>query len=119
MTVFNQLIQGTSAYETNSGTLPQQEFTYLEVPTGQVFTLGMITMQTNSGITEFEVAPFIDQAKYIRVYLPNRVYIKTHQTKFSQSIILNPNQWQNENGFKKFSSFFYNQTSFLLIVKRK
>jgi hypothetical protein len=32
---FFQLIQGTSAYETNSGTLPQQEFTYLEVPTGQ------------------------------------------------------------------------------------
>jgi hypothetical protein len=51
-------------------------------------------------LQEFEVVPFIDQAKYIRVYLPNRVYIKTHQTKFSQSIILNPNQWQNENGFK-------------------
>jgi hypothetical protein len=29
------MIQGTSSYETNSGTLPQQEFTYLEVPTGQ------------------------------------------------------------------------------------
>jgi hypothetical protein len=28
------MIQGTSSYETNSGTLPQ-EFTYLEVPTGQ------------------------------------------------------------------------------------
>jgi hypothetical protein len=112
------LIQGTSAYETNSGTLPQQEFTYLEVPTGQGI-YGMITMQTNSGITEFEVAPFIDQAKYIRVYLPNRVYIKTHQTKFSQSIILNPNQWQNENGFKKFSSFFYNQTSFIIDRKTK
>jgi hypothetical protein len=45
------------------------------------------------------VGPFIDQAKYIRVYLPNRVYIKTHQTK-SQSIILNPNQWQNEKDLK-------------------
>jgi hypothetical protein len=52
------------------------------------------------------------------VYLPNRVYIKTHQTKFSQSIILNPNQWQNANGFKKFSSFFYNQTSFIIDRKQ-
>jgi hypothetical protein len=43
---FNQMIQGTSSYETNSGTLPQQEFTYLEVPTGQGFTLGTITIPT-------------------------------------------------------------------------
>jgi hypothetical protein len=35
MTVFQSIDSGTSAYETNSGTLPQQEFTYLEVPTGQ------------------------------------------------------------------------------------
>jgi hypothetical protein len=60
------------------------------------------------------VAPFPDQAKYIRVYLPNRIYIKTHQNKFSQSLILNPNQWQNEAGFKKIVSYFYNQTSYLV-----
>jgi hypothetical protein len=53
-------------------------------------------------LQEFEVAPFIDQAKYIRVYLPNRVFVKTHQTKFSQSVILNPAQWQNESGFKSY-----------------
>jgi hypothetical protein len=42
---FNQMIQGTSSYETNSGTLPQQEFTYLEVQ-DKVFTLGTITIPT-------------------------------------------------------------------------
>jgi hypothetical protein len=31
---FNQLIQSTSVYETNSG-IPQQEFTYLKVAAGQ------------------------------------------------------------------------------------
>jgi hypothetical protein len=35
----------------------------LKFPRDKVFTLWMITMQTNSGI-EFEVGPFIDQAKY-------------------------------------------------------
>jgi hypothetical protein len=40
------MIQGTSSYETNSGTLPQQEFTYLEVPKDKVFTLGTITIPT-------------------------------------------------------------------------
>jgi hypothetical protein len=46
-------------------------------------------------LQEFEVAPFIDQAIYSDL-LPNRIYIKTHQNKFSQSVTINPNQWQNE-----------------------
>ena len=117
---FNQLIQSSSAYETNSGTLPQQEFTFLEVSDGQ--GVYMWNDYNNNGIQElqeFEVAPFIDQAKYIQVFLPNLVYIKTHQTKFSQSVILNPNQWQNKTGFKKWASYFHNQTSFLINRKTK
>ena len=112
---FNQLIQSTTVFETNSGSIPQQEFTYLEVPAGQgVYTWNDYNSNGIQEFEEFEVAPFIDQAKYIRIYLPNRIYIKTHQNKFSQSIVLNPNQWQNENGFKKMLSYFYNQTSFLI-----
>jgi hypothetical protein len=112
---FNQLIQSTTVFETNSGSIPQQEFTYLEVPVGQgVYTWNDYNSNGIQELEEFEVAPFIDQAKYIRVYLPNRIYIKTHQNKFSQSITLNPNQWQNEVGFKKMLSYFYNQTSYLI-----
>lgn len=117
---FNQLVQATTAYETNSGTLAQQEFTYLEVSAGQgVYTWNDYNDNGIQELQEFEIAPFIDQATFIRVYLPNRVYIKTHQTKFSQSLILNPNQWQNETGFKKVVSFFYNQTSFIIDRKTK
>jgi hypothetical protein len=62
------MIQGTSSYETNSGTLPQQEFTYLEVPTGQgVYTWNDYNTNGVQELQEFEVAPFIDQAKYIGV----------------------------------------------------
>lgn len=115
---FRQLIQSTTVFETNSGSIPQQEFTYLEVPVGQgVYTWNDYNANGIQELEEFEVAPFIDQAKYIRIYLPNRIYIKTHQNKFSQSLILNPNKWQNEAGFKKTLSYFYNQTSF--IVDRK
>ena len=112
---FNQLIQSTTAFETNSGSIPQQEFTYLEVPVGQgVYTWNDYNSNGIQELEEFEVAPFVDQAKYIRVYLPNRIFIKTHQNKFSQSFNLNPSQWQNETGFKKTLSYFYNQTSFLI-----
>jgi hypothetical protein len=48
------------------------------------------------------------------VFLPNQIFIKTHQNKFSESVTLNPNQWHNEKGFKKIFSYFYNQTSYLI-----
>jgi hypothetical protein len=117
---FNQLIQSTAVYETNSGSIPQQEFTYLEVPAGQgVYTWNDYNANGIQELQEFEIAPFIDQAKYIRVFLPNRIYIRTHQNKFSQSVIINPNQWQNESGLKKLASYFYNQTSFIIDRKTR
>ncbi len=112
---FNQLIQSTTVFETNSGSIPQQEFTYLEVPVGQgVYTWNDYNGNGIQELEEFEIAPFVDQGKYIRIFLPNRIYVKTHQNKFSQSIILNPNKWQNATGFKKMLSYFYNQTSYLI-----
>ncbi|WP_264519832.1 hypothetical protein [Flavobacterium sp. N1994] len=117
---FNQLMQVTTAYETTSGTIAQQEYTYLEVNPG----LGVYTWIDYNGngiqeLQEFEIAPFPDQAKYIRVFLPNQIFIKTHQNKFSQSLTLNPSQWQNTTGYKKVLSHFYNQTSFIIVRKIK
>lgn len=111
---WDQLVQVNAAYETTSGTIPQQEFTYLEVEPGQgVYTWNDYNGNGIQELEEFEIAPFPDQAKYVRVFLPNQVFIRTHQNKFSLSLTLNPNQWQNEGGFKKFLSYFYNQSSFL------
>jgi hypothetical protein len=112
---FKQLLQSTTAYETTSGTIPQQEFTYLEVEPGQgVFTWNDYNLNGIQELEEFEIAPFPDQAKYVRVFLPNQIFLRTHQNKFSQSLTLNPSIWQNETGFKKLASYFYNQTSFLI-----
>ena len=112
---FDQFIQTSVAYETASGTIAQQEFTYLEVNPGQ--GIYMWNDYNNNGIQElqeFEIAAFPDQAKYVRVFLPNQIFIKTHQNKYSQSINLNPSKWSNNDGFKKIISYFYNQTSFTL-----
>ena len=112
---FNQFMQVTAAYETTSGTIAQQEFTYLEVQPGQgVYTWNDYNGNGIQELQEFEIAPFPDQAKYVRVFLPNQIFVKTHQNKFSQSLTLNPSQWQNEDGLLKFFSHFYNQTSFLI-----
>ncbi|PWA05538.1 hypothetical protein [Flavobacterium psychrotolerans] len=117
---FDQFIQTTTAFETTSGTIPQQEFTYLEVDPGRgVYTWNDYNGNEIQELQEFEVAPFPDQAKYVRVFLPNQIFIKTHQNKFSESVTLNLNQWQNEQGFKKIASYFYNQTSYLIDRKIK
>lgn len=110
---FDQFIQLSTTYETTAGTLAQQEFTYLEVAPGQgVYTWNDYNGNQIQELEEFEVAPFIDQAKYVRLFLPNQIFIPTHQNKFSQSITLNPSKWQNKTGFVKALSRFYNQTSF-------
>ncbi|MCH4551873.1 hypothetical protein [Aestuariibaculum lutulentum] len=119
--LFKQLILWNTLFETNSGTLPQQDFTYVEVEPGQ----GTYTWidYNNNGIQEleeFEIAQFQDQGKYIRVLLPNRVYIKTHQNRLSQTVTINPAQWAvSDNASKKFWSHFYNQTSYLIDRKLK
>lgn len=111
---FNQLMQISTVYETTSGQIAQQEFTYLEVDPGKgVYTWNDYNNNGIQELEEFEIAKFTDQAKFVRIFLPNQIFLKTHQNKFSQSLTLNPNQWQNEKGFKKFLSYFYNQTSFL------
>jgi len=117
-TFFKQLIQSTSIYETTSGSIAQQEFTYLEVEPGQgIYAWNDYNNNGIQELQEFEIAPFPDQAKYIRVFLPNQVFIRTNQNKFSQALAFNGSVWQNETGFKKFLSSFYNQTS--LLVERK
>jgi len=114
-------VQWNTIFETNSGTLPQQDFTYVEVEPGQG-TYTWIDYNENGiqELDEFEIAQFQDQGKFIRVLLPNRVFIKTHQNRLSQTLILNPAQWSvSESKSKKFWSHFYNQTSYLIDRKLK
>jgi hypothetical protein len=110
-----QMIQTNTSYENASGTIAQQEFTYLQVnPSQGVYMWNDYNSDGIQQLQEFEVAPFPDLAKYVRVFLPNQIFVKTHQNKFSQSITLSPSKWNNEKGFIKLLSHFYNQTAFSL-----
>ncbi len=64
--------------------LPQQDFTYVEVEAGQgAYTWIDYNENGIQELEEFEIAQFQDQGSYIRVLLPNRVFIKTHQNRLS------------------------------------
>lgn len=117
---FKQLVQWTTTYETASGTIPQQEFNFIEVEAGRgVYAWNDYNQNGIKELQEFEIAKFPDQAKYIKVFLPNQTFVKTHQNRFSQSVVLNPNIWINRKGTLKLLSHFYNQTSFLMERKIK
>ncbi|WP_346882430.1 hypothetical protein [uncultured Algibacter sp.] len=119
--LFKQIVLWNTIFETNSGRLPQQDFTYVEVEAGQgTFTWIDYNANGIQELEEFETAQFQDQGTYIRVLLPNRVFIKTHQNRLSQTLTINPAQWSvSKHKSKKFWSHFYNQTSYLLDRKTR
>lgn len=111
----NGIVRLNTTFETNSGTQPQQEFTFIEVDEGQ----GTHTWNDYSGdgvqqLEEFEIAQFLDEADYIRVLLPNQIFVRTHQNRLSQQLTVNLSQWSGQKGVKKVLSNFYNQTSYIL-----
>jgi len=109
------LLQTNTIYETSSGAVAQQEFTYLKVEAG----LGTHMWNDYNGngiqeLEEFEIAPYPDLAEYVRMFLPNQKFVKTHQTKLTQVLNINFSIWQNESGFKKLASLFHVQSSFII-----
>ncbi|WP_375239368.1 hypothetical protein [Aurantibacter sp.] len=112
-------IQSNTTFETNSGSIPRQDYTYVQVELGQGSYV-WIDYNTNNiqELEEFEIAPFQDQGEYIRVLLPNQNFLKTHQNRLSQTLTLNPGNWVNsEKKISKIVSHFYNQTSYLIDQK--
>ena len=107
------IIRFNSLFETNSGTQPQQEFTFVAIDEGQgTHTWNDYNSDGIQQLEEFEVSQFQDEADFIRVLLPNQIFIRTHQNKLSSQITLNPQQWNGIKGIKKFLSRFYNLTNY-------
>ena len=101
--------------ESNNGVIPQQEFTYVKVEPGE--GIYVWNDYNNNGIQEleeFDVAQYPDEAEYVRILLPNQVFIKIRENVFSQILTLNPKQWETKEGFRRFLSHFYNQSSYIL-----
>lgn len=119
--LFKQIVLWNTVFETNSGTLPLQDFTYVEVEPGQgAYTWIDYNENGIQELEEFELAQFQDQGKFIRVLLPNRIFVKTHQNRLSQTITINPAQWAvSDKKSQRFWSHFYNQTSYLVDRKLK
>ncbi len=118
--LFGDFVQLQTLLETKSGSLPQQEFTYVEVEPGKGY-YEWIDFNDNGiqELDEFVIARFPDQAIYVRVLLPTVNFIRTDQNRWSQSLQFSGSGWKNDTGIKRFLSHFANQTYFLIDARTR
>lgn len=118
--LLNSAINLQTVYETNSGNLAQQEYSYIQVDTGLgYYTWNDYNANNIQELDEFEIAQFQDEANYVRVLLPTINFVKTHRNKFSQSLTIYPASWSSKKGLKKILSHFTNQSFALIDTKKK
>jgi len=118
--IWHQFVSFNSTYETRSGTMALQDYTYTETEPGQGFYMWIDYNENGiKELDEFEIAQFPDQARYLRILLPTINYVPTYQNIFSQNLIINPQQWTKQGGVKNVLSHFYNQTSILINGKQQ
>lgn len=110
---FNGILRSTTAYELGSGQENKRSFIYLEVEPGQgIFQWIDYNEDGVQQIEEFEIAPNIDQATFIRVERPTLEFIKTQNVLFNENLQLSLKPiWFDKEGSKKFLSKFSTATN--------
>lgn len=106
--LLKKIIKFSTAYEVGSGLERKNEFSYLEVTTGEgIYKWIDFNNNGNKELNEFEIANFQDEANYLRVFKQSNKYTKVFTNKFNQVVSINPKRlWKKEKGLKKFASLF-------------
>lgn len=117
--ILKNMINSDLYFESNHGNMPQQEYTFVEVEPG-LGSYKWIDLNANNiqELEEFEIAAFQDEGRYIRVLLPNQIFVKTYQNKFNYSLRINFSRLKNsENIIKKALSNISNQFQYSIDKK--
>jgi len=110
------IVRANSTYELGTGQEPRRAFTYIQVARGEGVYIWLDSLYNNDGIiqpNEMEIAPFPDQADYVRVATITDDFVQTNFIVFNQSLQLNPKaKWFDaEQGLKKLLTNFSTQSS--------
>jgi len=116
LNLFKGALRGNTTYELGSGQEPKLEFTFIRVNKGEGTHIWLDSLYNNDGVVqpnEMEIAPFPDQADFIRVTTVTDEFIQTDFVNFNQSVQLNPKAvWFNATGLRRFLARFSTQSSF-------
>ena len=117
-------IRLTTNYEIGSGQEARVEFQFIKVNKGEGVFVWEPTDQYDLNrdsipqINEFVIAPFRDQANYVRINTFTNDFIRTNNVGLNQSLRLTPRAiWHNKEGWKKLLSKFSTQS--ILRIDRK
>lgn len=112
-------VQWSTFYEIGSGLEQKREFLYIQVNDGQgVYTWIDYNQDGVKDLNEFEISQFIDQANYIRVFVPSNTYVTTYFNEFNQTIYLRPERvWSRKKGWLRVLSLFSDQARFRINKK--
>lgn len=106
-------------YEIGSGLEQKRDFIYLKVNDGQ----GIYAWIDYNGngiedLNEFEIAQFIDQANYIRVFIPSADYAKTYNNEYNLSFFWRPERrWRRTENYLRLLSKISDQLRFRMQKK--
>lgn len=105
------LINFSSFYEVGSGLEQRRDFIYLKVNDGQgIYTWIDYDADGIEDLNEFEIAQFIDQASYIRVFIPSSIYSRTYSNELNGSLFIRPEKiLKKKQGVLKKISLFSDQ----------
>ncbi len=107
-------VTSSTYYQAGSGLQPKETYTYVQVAQGQ--GVYMWTDYNHDGISElneFTVAPFPDEADYIRVYTPTNQFIKTYTSGVTETFSVRPSAiWGSKKDIRSFISLFSEQLAF-------
>ncbi len=100
------VIRSTTAYELGSGQENKRSYIYLEVEPGKgIFQWVDYNADGIQQIEEFEIAPNIDQATFIRIERPTTDFIRTQNVLFNENLQLGLKPiWHDKKGLKKWVS---------------
>ncbi len=105
------MVSWNTFYEIGSGLELKREFLYVKVNDGQgVYTWIDYNQDGIKDLNEFEVAQFVDQASYIRVFTPSNQYVNSYSNELNQGIFIKPEKlWSNKKGIRKSLALFSDQ----------